>query len=66
VPRVYLLLHNNRDLRNSTVVGRLSMFATYGRFPWRAPTNPLIFFKIIYIYRLMMVVKTKTYTDTNE
>jgi hypothetical protein len=36
--RVYLLLHSNGDLRNSTVAGRLSMFATCGRFPRKAPT----------------------------
>jgi hypothetical protein len=40
VPRVYLLLHSNGDLRNSTVAGWLSMFATCGRFPWKAPTFP--------------------------
>jgi hypothetical protein len=38
VPRVYLLLHINRDLRNSTVADWLLMFATCGRFPWKAPT----------------------------
>jgi hypothetical protein len=41
VPRVYLLLHSNGDLWNSTVVGLLSMFATCGRFPWKAPTDCL-------------------------
>jgi hypothetical protein len=39
VPLVYLLLHSNGDLRNSTVVGRLSMFTTCGRFPWKDPTH---------------------------
>jgi hypothetical protein len=40
VPRVYLLLHSNGDLRNSTVADQLSMFATCERFPWKAPTLP--------------------------
>jgi hypothetical protein len=39
LPHVYLLLHSNGDLRNSTVAGRLSMFATYGRYPWKASTD---------------------------
>jgi hypothetical protein len=39
VPRVYLQLHYDGDLRNSTVADRLSMFTTCGRFPWKAATN---------------------------
>jgi hypothetical protein len=39
VPRVYLLLHNNGDLLNSTVADRLSMLPTRRRFPWKAPTK---------------------------
>jgi hypothetical protein len=35
-----MLLHSNGDLRNRTVVCRLSMFATCGRFSWKAPTSP--------------------------
>jgi hypothetical protein len=40
VPHVYLLLHSNGNVRSSTVAGRLSMFTTCGRFPWKAPTQP--------------------------
>jgi hypothetical protein len=31
------VVHSNGDLRNSIVAGRLSMFATCGMFPWKAP-----------------------------
>jgi hypothetical protein len=37
--QVCLLLHSNGDLRNSTVADQLLMFATCGRFPWKAPTD---------------------------
>jgi hypothetical protein len=44
VSRVYLLLHSNGDLRNSTVAGRLLMFATSGSFQWKTSTglHPLV------------------------
>jgi hypothetical protein len=37
VPCVHLLLHSNGDLRNSTVVGRLSVFEHVGGFHGRLP-----------------------------
>jgi hypothetical protein len=33
-----MLLHSNEYLQISTIVDRLSMFATWGRIPWKAPT----------------------------
>jgi hypothetical protein len=40
-PSVWTLNLLDGDLRNSTVAGRLSMFATRGRFPWKARTGKL-------------------------
>jgi hypothetical protein len=36
-----MLLHSNEHLQISTVADRLSMFATCGRIPWKAPTRVL-------------------------
>jgi hypothetical protein len=38
-----MLLHSNEHLQISTVADRLSMFATCGRIPWKAPTDILIY-----------------------
>jgi hypothetical protein len=39
------LLHSNEHLQISTVADRLSMFATCGSIPWKAPTPVLdVFF----------------------
>jgi hypothetical protein len=35
------MLHSNGHFQIGTVAGGLSMFATCGRFPWKAPTSSL-------------------------
>jgi hypothetical protein len=57
---VEMLLHSNEHLHISTVADWLSMFATCGGIPWKAPTSCIKFFQILIspytLYELINII----------